>query len=73
MIRTLINLYIILLFIDAILSYLPQYQHKPWRRKIKQLADLTCGPLRKILPSDLPFDFSPLIVFAILRLVVAFW
>lgn len=70
MIRSLINLYIILIFVDALLSYLPQFRNKPWALKLKKLADFTCGPVRRMLPPDLPFDFSPLIVFLGLRLFV---
>lgn len=73
MIRILIDLYLIVLFLDVILSYLPQFQRTIWRQKIKQLADLTCKPVRKVLPQDLPFDFSPIIVFMAFRLVEALW
>lgn len=73
MIRMLINLYILVLFIDVILSYLPQFRSQPWAMWIKKAADFTCRPIRQMLPPDLPFDFSPLIVIFLLNLVMYAW
>lgn len=73
MIRFLIYLYIYVLIVDALLSYFPQYQNKPWSRTIKKLANYTLEPVRKILPSDLPFDVSPIIVIILLNLLPKLW
>ncbi|MBT7608318.1 MAG: YggT family protein [Bacteriovoracaceae bacterium] len=58
---------------DVILSYLPQYQDTIWRKKIKSAADITCKPVRRLLPANLPLDFSPIVVFVIFRLIMALW
>jgi YggT family protein len=60
--RYLIEFYILLIIVDSLLSYAPEYRQYSWAKKIKQAADLTLRPIRKALPQDLPFDFSPLIV-----------
>ncbi|ATH08766.1 YggT family protein [Halobacteriovorax marinus] len=73
LIRTLIELYILLLFVDVILSYLPQYRRNIWVVRIHKLANYTCAPVRRYLPNDLPFDFSPLIVVVILTILKALW
>lgn len=73
MIRVLIDLYIFLLIVDIILSYLPQYRHQPIVANIRRAADFTCAPVRRWLPKDLPFDFSPLVVIAILKLLEVLW
>tara|TARA_R110002072_G_scaffold1989_1_gene16232 strand:- start:5925 stop:6146 length:222 start_codon:yes stop_codon:yes gene_type:complete len=73
LIRSLIDLYVFLLIIDTILSYLPQFRHQEWRKKIKMVADVTCKPVRKILPPDLPVDPSPLVVILLLNLVKVLW
>jgi YggT family protein len=73
MIRLLIRVYIFVLIADAILSYLPQYRNTTWAQKIRMIADFTCAPIRKVLPPDLPFDFSPLIVILLLQVLVAIW
>lgn len=73
MIRSIINLYVLVLIIDVILSYLPQFRHQPWAQFIKKAADFTCRPIRQVMPPDLPFDFSPMIVIMGLQLLRALW
>jgi len=73
MIRLLIDLYIFILIADVILSYLPQFRYKNWAVMIKKVADYTCAPVRKIMPPDLPFDFSPMVVIALLKLIEVLW
>lgn len=71
MIRFLIDIYIFILIADIILSYIPDIKNHQATQFIKKIADFTCRPIRKQLPPDLPFDFSPLIVMLLLRLFVA--
>ena len=73
MIRMIINLYIWLLIADAVLSFFPHLRHNSVVRIIKQMADFTVKPIRRYLPPDLPFDFSPLIVIILLQLLMAIW
>lgn len=73
MIRAIINLYILIIILDVILSYLPEVRYKIWARRINQLAGFTTNPIRKYLPPDLPFDFSPVIVIVVLKLVILLW
>jgi YggT family protein len=73
MIRLLIDIYIFILIADIILSYLPQYRHHPFCRNIRLVANKSCEPIRKILPEDLPFDFSPMIVILLLNLIKGLW
>lgn len=70
MIRFVINIYIYVLIADVVLSYLPQFSKQPWAIYIKKAAEFTCGPIRKRMPKDLPFDLSPLVVILILNLFV---
>ena len=49
MIRAILNIYIILLIVDAVLSYFPQFNQSNWAKKIKMLADLTLNPIRKYI------------------------
>jgi YggT family protein len=73
MIRALIQLYIFVLIIDVFLSFLPQVKNQPWAVAIRKAADLTCKPVRKVMPPDLPFDFSPLIVIMAFQLLQFLW
>lgn len=72
MINTLIDIYILILIIDVIVSYLPQYKSHPLSVRVKQLSDLSCEPIRRVLPpNEIPFDISPIIVFFILKILSA--
>ena len=73
MIRIILNIYILVLIIDAVLSFLPEIRGKEIGQKIKFIADLTLKPIRKFLPSDLPFDLSPLIVIVGIKILMVIW
>ena len=75
MIRFVIDLYILIIVIDAVLSFLPQLRQEVWVLYVRQIAGYTVNPVRKIIgrymPDSLPFDISPLIVILGLKLFVA--
>lgn len=71
MIRAIIYLYMLLLVVDAVLSYVPSLKGHKAVRLLRKASDFTCAPIRKILPPDLPLDVSPLIVIVLLKLFVA--
>ncbi len=73
MIRLIIKAYILILIADMIISYFPQLRHNDLARWVRKAADVTERPIRDMLPKDLPFDFSPLIVILILNLLMALW
>jgi YggT family protein len=73
MIRIIINIYIWVIILDSLLSYFPQYKNQDWAKSVKQAADFSLKPIRKILPKDLPFDVSPIVVIIILNIIPALW
>ncbi len=73
MIRFLLNTYIVVLIIDSILSYFPQFDLMPARVVISKISEVTLKPIRKLLPDDIGFDFSPLIVIFAILLIEALW
>jgi YggT family protein len=74
-VRFILNLYIWVIIIDAILSYFPNYKVKkiPGYDYLRKAAELTLGPVRKLLSPDLPLDISPLIVILIISVLKAVW
>lgn len=68
-----IKMYIYLTIIDAVIGYFPKYHNYDWVRKLRMIADYAQAPIRKYLPSHLPFDFSPVVVVVALSLIVTFW
>ena len=73
MIRALIDLYIFILILNVILSYIPQARGHEVAIKIKRIADYSCSPIRKMLPQDSAFDFSTVLVIFGLNLLKFLW
>lgn len=73
MIRFLIRLYIYLIIVDAVLSFFPSVRHYHWAKMVRRVANYVLDPVRKILPKDLPFDISPIIVIFLLNLLMLLW
>lgn len=71
MIRFFIRLYYLVIIADVILSYFPQYNNEPWRNVIRKMSEAALAPIRKALPPDIPFDFSPFIVILLFELFIA--
>ena len=72
-IRFLLNIYILLLIVDAILSYMPQLKSNDYVKKLRMITDFSCEPVRKLLPSDLPFDVSPLVIIVSIKIIELLW
>ena len=73
MIRLLIQLYILVLIVDAILSFFPELRTQPWVQSIRRAAEWTEKPVRKFMPRDLPIDPTPIVVILLLNLVMVLW
>ncbi len=73
-VRIILNLYIIVIIMDGILSFFPDFKAQDWRVKLKKLSDLSCGPIRRQLPNmHLPIDPSPLIVILLIQIFKILW
>lgn len=73
MIRFLLYVYMFLLLIDFVVSMFPNFRHQPWAKKISSLTDPVCAPFRKILPKEIPLDFSHFLVIGFILLVMKLW
>lgn len=73
MVRFIIRIYILLIIIDAVLSYFPQVRNHEVVKFIRKCANYTLNPVRKYLPNDLPFDASALVVIILLNLLMVLW
>ena len=71
MIRLLLRLYTVLLVVEAIMSYFPETIKYSWRKRLKQMCDYTCAPMRKFMPKGLPFDLSPIIVIFLIYICIS--
>ena len=66
--RFLIELYSLVIIINILLSFLPEFRSHKIAQCISEAAEFTCGPIRKGLPQS-PFDISPVVVMIILSII----
>lgn len=71
LIRTILNIYMMVLICDAVLSYLPQYRHHTFAKKINTWANFSLAHVRKLLPGDFPVDISHIIVIVTIQVFIA--
>lgn len=73
MIRALLYIYMLLLLVDFFVSLFPQLQIQPWVKSLRQWTSPSSLFVRRFIPMELPVDFSPLLVIALLLLVIKLW
>ncbi len=64
----LVRLATLVIFVDVILSYFLDRYH-PLRRGLDQLVEPLLAPIRRLLPTSSPIDFSPVVLILGLYLV----
>lgn len=73
MIHALIDIFVILIVIDSVMSFVPnpQLQRHPVVLQLRKIVDVPMRPIRQLLPPNIPFDPSPIIVILLLRMIGA--
>lgn len=73
MLHVLIDIFVILVVIDAIVSFVPNPEVKrhPVVLQLRKIVDVPQKPIRQLLPPNIPFDPSPIIVILLLRMIGA--
>ena len=73
MINWLIDIFILLTFVDAIISFVPnpEVRRHPVVIQLRKIVDVPQKPIRQLLPPNIPFDPSPIIVILVLRMLGA--
>lgn len=66
-----LQLYIYVIIIDVIMSYFPQVRSQVWAQKIHQIADISLRPVRDMMPANLPFDISPMVVIIVIQILMS--
>lgn len=73
MLHALINIFILMVLVDAVISFVPNpnVQRHPVVIQLRKIVDVPQRPIRQLLPPNIPFDPSPLIIILFLRIVEA--
>lgn len=67
----LLQLLIMITFVDVILSYFPDVRRYGWAQSLRRVADIFQRPIREKLPRDIPLDPSPIIIIIGCRILMA--
>ena len=71
--HVLVKILILMVIVDAIFSYLPKLQEKEWVKRYRKFMAYGLDPIRRFLPSDVPFDISPALLIVLLVVVDKLW
>lgn len=73
MLSTLIEIFILLIIVDAVISFVPNpnIQRHPVVLQLRKITEVPQRPIRQLLPPDMPFDPSPIVVILLLRMISA--
>jgi YggT family protein len=69
MLHWLLDLYSLVLLASVILSWVDLSPDNPFVRVVRQLTEPVLAPLRRVLPKAGGFDFSPLVLLVVIRLL----
>ncbi|HPF17651.1 MAG TPA: YggT family protein [Thermotogota bacterium] len=67
-----LNAYVFVLILDAVLSFIPQMNYSPFRQVISSLANLVLNPLRRLIKPIGQIDFTPYIAILIIIFLNSF-
>jgi len=69
MLHWLLDLYSLVLLASVILSWVDLSSDNPFVRLVRQLTEPVLAPLRRVLPTAGGFDFSPLVLLVVIRVL----
>jgi YggT family protein len=69
-IRALLQLFIYIIIIDVLLSWMPQARSQKWAQMLHKIADAPQKPIRELLPRDIPLDPTPIIVIILIQMLM---
>lgn len=70
MIHAILQLFIYIIIIDALLSWAPQVRSQKWAEMLHRIAEAPQKPIREMLPSNLPIDPTPMILIILIQMLM---
>lgn len=71
MIDAILQIFIYLTILDAVLSYFPELRAQKWYRELHRIVEVPQKPIKKMLPPGMPLDPSPIIVIIVCQLLMS--
>lgn len=70
LVHQLLQLFVLVIFADAILSYVPEVRRQKWAQVLHKIADVPQKPIREALPQGMPVDPTPMIVIIVIQIIM---
>lgn len=70
MIGFIFQIYIYIIIIDVIISWVPDLRSQKWAQYVRKAADVTLKPIREMMPQGLPIDPSPMVVIILCQILM---
>lgn len=70
LIHQLLQLFIWIIIIDALMSWAPQVREQKWAQVLHKIADAPQRPIRDMLPKDIPIDPTPMILIILIQMLM---
>lgn len=70
LLRNILQLYIYVIILDALLSWVPDVRRQKWAQMLHRAADVAQKPIREFLPQGLPIDPSPIILIILIQMLM---
>ena len=70
MISYIFQIYIYIIILDVILSWIPDLRSQKWAQYVHKAADVTLRPIREMMPQGMPIDLSPWVVIILCQILM---
>lgn len=70
MIDAILQIFIYIIIIDVLMSWVPQARSQKWAQMLHKIADAPQKPIREMLPQNMPLDPTPMIIIILIQMLM---
>lgn len=70
MIDAILQMFIYVIIVDVLLSWVPDVRRQKWAQTLHKIADAPQKPIREMLPQNMPLDPTPMIIIILIQMLM---
>lgn len=70
MIDAILQMFIYVIIVDVLLSWVPDVRRQKWAQTLHKIADAPQKPIRERLPQNMPLDPTPMIIIILIQMLM---
>lgn len=70
MIDAILQMFIYVIIVDVLLSWVPDVRRQKWAQTLHKIADAPQKPIREMLPQNMPLDPTPMIIIVLIQMLM---